>query len=137
MDENGQKYFTDFVKNNPDGLDPYNVLRSLGASDTIMVRTPAEVYAALNDDYVIEYGEKLLDQRVEPFPQVMATEDEQKIIDRIEPDLSTYCNEMIEKFITGIEPIENFDAFVEKVNEIGVDELLTVRQAQFDRAGVK
>ena len=136
-DENGNKYYTDFVRANPDGLDPYNALRSLGASDTILVRTPAEVYAALVDPYVLAYGESLRDQRVEPFPQVMATEEEQAIIDRISPDLSTYCNEMIEKFITGIEPLDNFDAFVEKVNEIGMEELLAVKQAQFDRFNAK
>ncbi len=36
----GKKQFTDFVLNNPDGLDPYNALRSLGASNTILVQTP-------------------------------------------------------------------------------------------------
>ena len=137
IDENGNKYYTDFVRNNPDGLDPYNALRSLGASDTIMVRTPAEVYAALVDPYVLAYGESLREQRVEPFPQVMGTEEEQAIIDRISPDLETYCDEMIEKFITGIEPLDNFDAFVQKVSEIGMEELLAVKQAQFDRSGMK
>lgn len=137
VDENGNKYYTDFVRKNPDGLDPYNALRSLGASDTIMVRTPAEVYAALVDPYVLAYGESLREDRVEPFPQVMATEEEQAIIDRITPDLETYCNETIEKFITGIEPLENFDAFAEKVKEIGMEELLAVKQAQFGRSGMK
>jgi putative aldouronate transport system substrate-binding protein len=136
-DEAGQKYYTDYVLNNPDGLDPYNALRSLGSSDTILVRTPAEVYAALNTDYVIEYGEALLDQRVEPFPQVMATEEEQEILDRIQPDFQTYCDESVEKFITGITPMSEFDAFVEKLNEIGLQELLAVKQAQFDRSGVR
>ena len=137
IDENGNKYYTDYVRNNPDGLDPYNSLRVLGASNTIMVRTPAEVYFALVDEHVSNFGKSLMDQRCEPFPQVMATEEEQKIIDRINPDLETYCNEMIEKFITGIEPIENFDAFVAKVSEIGMEELLTVKQAHYDRANAQ
>ncbi len=136
-DEDGNKYFTDFVLNNPDGLDPYNALRSLGSSNTILVRTPAEVYAALNPEYVIEYGEMLRDQRSEPFPQVMATEEEQATIDRIQPDLLTYCDECVDKFISGIMPMEEFDAFVEKLYEIGLDELLAVKQAQFDRSGVR
>lgn len=136
-DENGDKYFTDYVLNNPDGLDPYNALRSLGSANTILVRTPAEVYAALNPDYVIEYGESLLDQRIEPFPQVMATEEEQTVIDRIQPDLTTYCDECVDKFIAGIMPMSEFDSFVEKLYEIGLEELLAVKQAQFDRSGVR
>lgn len=136
-DEAGNKYYTDYVRNkaNPNGLDPYNALRELGASDTILVRTPAEVYDALVDPYVVEYDRALMDQRVEPFPAVMATDEEQEIIDRINPDLSTYCNEMIEKFITGQESLDNFDQFAQKVVEIGMEELMAVRQAQFDRSG--
>lgn len=132
-DAEGKKHYTDYVLNNPDGLDPYNALRSLGSSDTILVRTPAEVYAALNTEYVISYGESLLDQRVEPFPQVMATVEEQAVLDRIEPDFNTFCDESIEKFIAGITPMSEFDAFVEKLNAIGLEDLLAVKQAQFDR----
>ena len=105
---------------------------------TIQFETPPFFsYAALNPDYVIEYGESLLDQRIEPFPQVMATEEEQTVIDRIQPDLTTYCDECVDKFIAGIMPMSEFDSFVEKLYEIGLEELLAVKQAQFDRSGVR
>ena len=68
-----------------------------------------------------------------PAVVVMATVEEQAVLDRIEPDFNTFCDESIEKFIAGITPMSEFDAFVEKLNAIGLEELLAVKQAQFDR----
>jgi len=137
VDENGNKYYTTFVMNNPDGLDPYNALRSLGCSNTNLIRTPAEVYAALNlGSPAIPYGEALLGRRVEPFPDVMATSDEQAIIDRIQPDLNTFTSESGAKFLSGDKSLEEYDQFIETLYSIGLEELLAVKQAQFDRSGV-
>ena len=136
--ENGKKQYTDFVLNNPDGLDPYNALRSLGASNTILVRTPSEVYAALNSESdAISYGESIIEYRREPFPGVMSTDEEQDILDVYEPDFNTYCSESIVKFITGEQSMDTFDDFVSTLNSIGLDKLLEVKQAQFDRSGMK
>jgi putative aldouronate transport system substrate-binding protein len=44
MGSDGKPHYTDFVLKNPDGLDMYNALRSLGASNTLLVRTPMDVY---------------------------------------------------------------------------------------------
>lgn len=138
MGEDGVKHYTDYVLNNPDGLDPYNTMRSLGASDTILVRTPAEVYIELNAGTpAIPYGQMLLDQRVEPFPQMMASPEEQEIIDRIQPDLETYAAESVAKFITGMTPMSEFDNFVKTLYEIGLEELTAVKQAHFDRSGMR
>ncbi|NLG26037.1 MAG: hypothetical protein GX558_11820, partial [Clostridiales bacterium] len=138
IDADGNKYYTDFVLNNPDGLDPYNALRSLGISNTVLVRTPAEVYTALNKGSpAIPYAEALLDKRVEAFPVMMATTDEQAVVDRIEPDLRTFTNESVAKFITGAQPLDEYDAYVDTLNSIGLSELAAVRQAQFDRSGVR
>lgn len=137
-DENGVKHFTDFVLNNPDGLDPYNALRSLGAHNTLFCRTPAEAYIELNAGTpAIPFGEMLLDQRVEPFPMMMATPEEQEILDRIQPDLETYANESVAKFITGMTPMSEFDNFVKTLYEIGLEELTAVKQAHFDRSGMR
>jgi putative aldouronate transport system substrate-binding protein len=136
IDENGNKYYTDLVLNNPDGLDPYNTLRNLGGSNTILVRTPAEVFIALmQGSPSVDYGATLQQFRVEPFPQVMGTDDEQKIIDRIQPDLDTYFDESIAKFINGSASLDEFDDYIATVMSIGYEELRDVKQAQFDRSG--
>lgn len=49
------------------------------------------------------------------------------------PDIGGYVREMTIKFISGVEPIENFDVFVNQLKKLGVDEVVKVRQAQYDR----
>jgi putative aldouronate transport system substrate-binding protein len=134
---NGQRQFTDFVLNNPDGLDPHSAKRSLGAGNTVLVRTPGDVYAALNmGNNAVAYAEALGDAMTEPFPDVMATEEEQAILDRILPDFNTFVNESLVRFLIGVDPIDQFDSFIDTLYSIGLEELLAIRQAQFDRSGV-
>jgi putative aldouronate transport system substrate-binding protein len=131
---NGKKEYTDFVLKNPDGLDPYNALRSLGASDTILVRTPAEVYGALNlGSPAIPFGEMLLPYRVEPFPPIMLSDENQAVVDRINPDISTYSNETRLKFLIGEIPLSEWDNYVRTINSMGLAEIQRVRQWQYDR----
>ena len=129
----GKKQYTDFVLNNPDGLDPYNALRSLGASNTILVRTPAESYVGLNSQgNAIPYAEST--NMVEPFPNMMSTPEEQDILDMYSTDFDTYCSESILGFITGTTDMGEWQSFVDTLNSIGLEELRTVKQAQYDRS---
>lgn len=132
--EDGKKQYTDFVLNNPEGLDNYNALRSLGASNTILVRTPAETYEALNiGSNAIPYAKSL--NLVEPFPQVMATLEEQEILDMYESDFDTYCDETLIKFLTGAESLETYQTFLNTLDNMGMEDLQQVKQDQFDRSG--
>jgi len=135
----GQRRFTDFVLNNPEGLDPYNALRSLGAANTILVRTPRDVYAALNEgNNAIAYADILIGMNamVEPFPGVMPTEGEQAILDVRGPDFNTFIEESILRFLMGVDSMDQFDDFISTLYDIGLEEIREVRQAQFDRSGM-
>ena len=129
----GKKVFTDFVMNNPDGLDQYNALRSLGCSNNCLARTPAEVYEALHtNDNAVSYAESV--NMVEPFPtQIIVTDDEQEVLSTYANDLSTYTSEGRVKFLTGVTPMEEYQAFVDGMAEYGLEQVLEVRQAQLDR----
>jgi putative aldouronate transport system substrate-binding protein len=132
---NGKKEFTDFVTRNPNGLDPYNALRSIGASDTILVRTPAEVYAALvAGSDAIPYGERMRPYRVEPFPQVMLTDQQQLVLDRYNADFETYSNEIRTKLLIGELPFSEWDNYVRTLNSMGLAEIQAVKQYQYDRS---
>ena len=61
------------------------------------------------------------------------TADEQEKDARIIADVKTYTDEMILKFITGKEPISNFDSFVQQVKSLKIDESLAIRQAAYER----
>jgi putative aldouronate transport system substrate-binding protein len=131
----GKPHYTDFVLKNPDGLDMYNALRSLGASDTVLVRTPMDVYIEMQKGAKsLPFEQSVVQYRVEPFPSIMSTPDEQTVLDTVNPDFTSYINEMQIKFLTGAEPLSKFDDYVAKLKTIGMDKLLTVYQAKYDRS---
>ena len=46
--------------------------------------------------------------------------------------IETYVSEMTLKFITGAEPLSNFDIFHETVKSMGVDEAIALTQKAYD-----
>jgi putative aldouronate transport system substrate-binding protein len=67
------------------------------------------------------------------LPPVTFTEDETRKVSKLKTDIDTYVDEMLDKFTTGKEPIQNFDKFVQRVKEIGIDDLTKIYQAAYDR----
>lgn len=51
----------------------------------------------------------------------------------IETDINTYVEQMMTKFITGDEPIQNFDKYVESLKKMKLDELTAIKQAVYER----
>jgi len=47
-------------------------------------------------------------------------------------DLWVYMNEQISKFITGVEPLSNWDNFVAQCEKMGIKEATEIRQEQYD-----
>lgn len=64
----------------------------------------------------------------------IASEEESSILASKKSSLDTYIDETLIKFILGDEPIENYDSFLQKLEEMGLQEVLDVKQAQYDRA---
>ena len=56
------------------------------------------------------------------------TYDEDDAVRRAElmADINTYVNEMVLKFITGVEPMSNFDKYVQTVRSMNIDEVLDI-----------
>ena len=63
----------------------------------------------------------------------MATDEEKAITDDIMPDLITYRDEMLIKFVKGIEPLDRFDDFVKTLERLGIEDVLKVEQQKYDR----
>ena len=49
-----------------------------------------------------------------------------------ETDIKTYMDEMINKFIMGAEPIDNYDKFVKQLESMGIDLLIAAKQKALD-----
>jgi putative aldouronate transport system substrate-binding protein len=131
----GQPKYTDFVTNNPDGLGMSDALRTLGAWPTIPWIQQEGSYTqmlSLDPDFS-KSPEMMKPYMVDPFPPLLATKEEQDELTVLMNDLDTYRSEMITKFITGKEPLENFDKFVETLKGMNLDRLVEIKQAQYER----
>lgn len=139
---NGEPQFTDFVKNNPDGLSPNEALRSIGAQPNLpWIRASSGPMSKFTQT-MLELEPKFIDQvkKVEPYmvlttPFAMASAEESAEVARLESDFLTYVKEAVAQFISGQRDIETtFDKFVSDLYSLGLEDLIKIKQAQYDRA---
>jgi putative aldouronate transport system substrate-binding protein len=71
------------------------------------------------------------------LPPVRLTADETEKRAKIMTDVNTYSEEMVLKFITGAEPLSNFDHYVAQLKKLGIDEAVKITQAAYDRYSAK
>ena len=64
---------------------------------------------------------------------IAETAEETDELNRIMTDINTYREEMTYKFITGQEPLDNFDAFVEQIRSQGIEEAIQIKQDALNR----
>lgn len=63
----------------------------------------------------------------------MTTSEEADILDMYETDLYTYMDELFANLLSGAWPLDNYDAYVEEMYAYGLQEVLDVCQARYDR----
>lgn len=67
------------------------------------------------------------------YPRVYFTQSEQNKLTRLYADISNYIQEMNMKFITGIEPISNFNAYINNLRKIGGEEYEAILKDAYAR----
>jgi putative aldouronate transport system substrate-binding protein len=123
----GKKQFTEKGKDN-------DFIQKFGINP---VNLPIEQSVEATDVLVAPWHAKL-DKEMEkyikaPFPFVYSLPAEASTENTVMPDITTYVNEMNIKFITGKEPLSNFDAYIKALKSMGVEDVVKGRQAQYDR----
>lgn len=66
------------------------------------------------------------------LPPFQLDEADQQIVTEIGTPIYTYVDEMTLKFITGAEPLENFDAFRDTIKSMDIETVLELKQKGFD-----
>ena len=89
--------------------------------------------AVLLPDWHVQIDAHLAEFSHSPWPFIYATEEESEDIQFYQTDIDTYVAEMQIKFITGAESLDNFDSYLEKLAALGVEDVLAIKQAQYDR----
>ena len=67
------------------------------------------------------------------LPKIVMNDQESRKYSTIMGDIKTYVEEMRLKFVLGLEPLDEFDAFVSQVESMGIDEAIALKQAALNR----
>ena len=68
------------------------------------------------------------------YPKAVSfTEEEQKILNPENSEIDSYIEEMQWKFITGQEPLSNFDTYLANLERMGIKDRIQVYQDAYDR----
>jgi putative aldouronate transport system substrate-binding protein len=141
----GQPEFTDFVTNNPDGLDPTSALRTLGAFGELpwirndrgsIALTGQPIALIKNNPEQVAQAERIQPYLIDgsPLKFIQQTEEEMNEEKAISADISTYLEESFLKFVYGEMSVEaEWDNFVKRMDELGLQKLIAIKQQQYDR----
>ena len=133
---NGKPQFTDFVMKNPDGLSKNDALRSLGAMPSIafVVDPNAITLSGLSPEIIkLNDANKAIMTQAYPHYDMPHSPDEDAVFNKYFNDINTFQNEHLFNFIVGKEPLTGFDAYVQKMYDIGLDKVLATEQMIFNR----
>lgn len=67
------------------------------------------------------------------MPPVSLTAEEGDELAKILNTTDVYQNEMVTKFIMGIEPLDKFDEYVEQMEKMHIKDAITIYQGALDR----
>lgn len=128
VDADGNKTFTEQASDNDWlqqlGINPSFVFpaqQSVGSTDALVADWHAEINA-WQEQFVVD-----------PWPFIYSTEDESDVINTYMVDIQTLVDEKAAAFISGTESLDDFEAYVSGLNALNLEEVLNVKQAQYDR----
>ena len=133
-DENGVRRWTEYVSNNAEGLSQFNVLRKYGANPAQFTNRTEEFGRMCVPDWIYAQCAPIQANLVNPIPTLPATPDEIDDMSIIDTDLATYTSETVLAFLQGNSDVEEeWDSYIATMKGIGADELLAMKQVQYDR----
>lgn len=139
--ENGYPKYTDLIMNNPDGL---TMSQAMGLN--VIVGNSGGMPFYSDERYLEQYYNlpqqkmaldnwlKGVDKASErSAPLVTPTADETTELAQLLSEVNKYADQMIVKFITGVEPLSKFDEYVEKLNAYGLPKVLEIKNKALER----
>ena len=91
-----------------------------------------EQYAALpSQKKTLEIWKKV-DSAEKVYPQISPKEEYLNEYARLTTDVNTSISEMFMKFVMGVEPMDNFNSFLDGLRKRGIDRITEIRQETLD-----
>ena len=130
----GTPQYKDSIINGDGGTISY--IRKNGMQPLIGIRQMPEYEAAscVNEDVKAQLFNYIDNDRFYPInPTLTLTEAEQEIYDIRMSSIKTYVEEELIKFFIGSRPIEEYDSFLAKLDEMGIEEMTTLKKQSYER----
>ncbi len=131
----GSRSWTDFMVKNPE-VD-YETMRQRytfnpmqGMWDTEMEKLQYEIPQVQQPWSVWSYNTD--DSDVIP-KYVTRTAEEERELNTLMDEIDTYSGEMVQKFISGQEPLDHFDNFVKQLEKLGIERACEIHQQAYER----
>ena len=139
LGSDGIPQYTSYALDNPDmGMNA--VIRSLGGMPYFPFTRSLNGYWShgvihdQDDPLAAEAADNMRPYLTQAFPRrMLMSEEEQSVMGQYMTDIETHVKEMMIKFVMGQESLDNFDKFVKDIENMGLDKVIEVRQAQYDR----
>ncbi|MBA3277012.1 MAG: extracellular solute-binding protein [Chloroflexia bacterium] len=139
--EDDQLQFTEWVTDNPEGLDPNSALRYYGAMPYFMwIRANSGPLSEMAWDITRinpnaqANAEKVGPYLVPAFPNILPTSEESDETSGILADLNTYREETILRLVLGQDDLDSgWEEYVATMEGLGVTRLVEIKQEQYDR----
>lgn len=136
--DDGTPHYTEMMTDSSEGLTLTinRALHCLSTPDSIYygsINTDLETYTdaqrealelinsgSMDGEYVYPDGASMTEEETETYTALIA-------------DLSTYMAEHVLKFVVGEEDMAEYPAFIDTLNDMGIQEAIDIRQAAYDR----
>lgn len=135
----GKPIFTDYVLNNETGLSPKNAVGTYSfAQSTGPFILSQNLITQIDDEAVVKAKTECIIPYLGQSKQYVITgslsfsSEDDAVRREAMTDIETYVDEMVMKFITGRESLDNWDTYVAKVQSMGIDKVLDIYQASLD-----
>jgi putative aldouronate transport system substrate-binding protein len=133
----GKPVFTELILNNPEGWSVDNAIAHFcrgSAASTMFVNDPLVYEQRMLYDRQREavkvWGQADVSRTM---PPVSPTAEEVQILADIMNPIRTYAEEAFVQFIMGQRPISEFDAYVESLHGMGIDDAIKIQQSALER----
>ena len=133
----GYPTYTDTITNNPEGLAMTVALSqytlAYDSGPFVQDKRYMEQYANLPEQQAAWNTWMQTNMKEHVLPYLYVKEEEVSELANLNNAIDTYADEMIMKFIMGEEPLENYSAVIEQLKARGIDRVLEMRQAAYER----
>lgn len=133
--ENGTPVYTDLIMNNPDGLIKSAAMGKyiMALNGWPMAQDPG-YFNQMMPDFSIEAINVWKNVATSGIlPLLSHTPEEEKKVATIMTEINTYADEMFDKFVMGIESLDNYEKFVATLKQMKIDEVIAIKQEALDR----